>query len=218
MRLAWILVAATVRLAHADSPSTIASATTESAPTHTLAVAINEPIGWSNGDALGFSAYAAISSHQVIHFNVATWDRQNPAGNALLFLATQEDFSGDGRYTDVGAAWMYFPRRAYDGFSLEAGAVLRRRSTFDYKDDFTEDGTTIESTLIAGRALVGWSWLGWNRVFVSLQLGASVGRESGTQTTRTNTDTLMPMTQSGSIDRTTISPEGFLRFGVLLNP
>jgi hypothetical protein len=217
MRLALILVAATIRLAHADSPSTIASATTESAPTHTLALAINEPVGWNHGNAVGFSGYGAITEHQVIHLNVATWERgADDLGGALLFLATQGNLNGYGRYTDIGAAWTYFPRRAYDGSSLEVGALVRHRNTFEYADDFTNDGTSVQSTTVAGRALVGWSWLGWNRVFVSLQVGASVGREFGTQTERVEMETGGSTSRASSVDRTTVSPEGFVRFGVLL--
>jgi hypothetical protein len=220
MRLALILVAATLHLAHADSPSTIASATTESAPTHTLALAINEPFGWNHGNAVGFSAYVAITEHQVIHLNVATWKRNaDDVGGALLFLATQGTLDGYGRYTDVGAAWMYFPRRAYDGFSVELGALVRRSDTFEYLNDFDPDGTQVTSTTLGARALVGWSWLGWNRVFVSLQVGVSAGRESGTQTvlaTQYNGSTMTETMQSSSVARATISPEGFVRFGVLL--
>jgi hypothetical protein len=219
MRLAWILVAATFHLAHADSPSTIASATTESAPTHTLALATNEPFGWNHANAVGLSAYAAITEHQVIRVNAATWTQgTQDLGATLLFIATQAEVNGSGRYTDVGAAWTYFPRRAYDGASVELGAFVRRRNTFNYHDDFTDDGTTVESTIVAGRALVGWSWLGWHRVFVSLQVGASVGREYGTQTDRVQMDTGGFAYRASSVDRTTISPEGFVRFGVLLNP
>jgi hypothetical protein len=220
MRLALILIAATARLAHADSTSTTASMTTESAPTHTLALAINEPFGWNHANAVGFSAYGAITEHQVIHLNVATWERgADDVGGALLFLATQEELNGSGRYTDVGAAWMYFPRRAYDGFSVELGALVRRRDTFEYLNDFDPDGTHVTSTTLGGRALVGWSWLGWNRVFVSLQVGMSAGRESGTQTvlaTQYNGTTMTETMQSSSVARAMVSPEGFVRFGVLL--
>jgi hypothetical protein len=222
MRLALILVAAAVRLAHADSPSTIASSTTESAPTHTLAFAINEPVGWNHGNAVGFSGYGAITEHQVIHLNVATWKRNgDDVGGALLFLATQGNLDGNGRYTDVGAAWMYFPRRVYNGFSVELGALVRQRDTFEYLNDFDPDGTHVTSTTLAGRALVGWSWLGWNRVFVSLQLGVSAGREGGTQTvlaTQYKGTTMTETMQTSSVDRATVSPEGFVRFGVLLDP
>ena len=226
MRLAsvftLIVVAATTHLVYADSPSTIAStsATTESAPTHTLAVAINEPIGWNDANAIGISVYGAISEHQVIRLNAATWRRNaDDVGGALLFLATQGELNGYGRYTDVGAAWMYFPRRAYDGFSVELGALVRRRDTFEYLNDFDPDGTYVKSTTLGGRALVGWSWLGWNRVFASLQVGASVGRESGTQTvlaTQYNGSTMTETMQSSSVARAAVSPEGFVRFGVLL--
>ena len=219
MRFALILVA-TVRLAHADSPSTIASATTELAPTHTLAIAINEPFGWNHANALALSAYGAIDAHQVIRLNVATWSHAytEDADAGLGFLLSGGDdeggVGGDGRYTDVGAAWMYFPRRAYDGPSLELGAVLRMRDTLDYRDDLSADADTYTTTTIGGRALVGWSWLGWNRVFVSFQTGLTVGRESGSHLTHLEDqmDTTMP------IHQVAVSTEAFLRFGVLLNP
>jgi hypothetical protein len=124
-----------------------------------------------------------------------------------------------GRKTDFGAAWMYSSRRAYDGFSFEAGALVRIDRSIDSPgdgDDYTD--LVHHTTTIGARALVGWSWLGWNRVFVSIQAGLSVGQEFGREEDVRYLAELAPIATSFDVDKTTISGEAFMRFGVLLNP
>jgi hypothetical protein len=92
--------------------------------------------------------------------------------------------------------------------------VLRMRDTFEYRDDFGDDTDTYTTTTIGGRALVGWSWLGWNRVFVSFQTGLMVGRESGSHLAHVEEQ----MDVTTPVHQVAVSTEAFVRFGVLLNP
>ena len=61
--------------------------------------------------------------------------------------------------------------------------------------------------------MIGWSWLGWDRVFASLQLGASFGQEEGTRLR----DVQDEMDVTTSLDQFAVEAEGMVRFGVLLN-
>jgi hypothetical protein len=214
--LAFVVIA---RVAAADpAPTVRASAVSSDAPpAHRFALAVNEPLGWFGAGALGLSAYGSIDAHQVIRLNVASWSRARTEGaeEAAAFLISGADggAGADGRYTSASASWMYFPRRAYDGPSLELGALVQARHTHDYDDDLSTDATTITSTRVAGTAMIGWSWLGWDRVFASLQLGASYGREWGTHLR----DLQDEMDVTTSLDRFGVEAEGMVRFGVLLN-
>lgn len=218
MRLALALLAV-ARVAAADpGPAVTAAATATDAPAnHRFALAVNEPLGWIDAGALGLSAYGSLDQHQVIRLNVSSWSRARTEGAeeaAAALLAGADGGAGaDGRYTSASASWMYFPRRAYDGLSLELGALLQHRHTHDYDSDLGDDATTITSTRVAGTAMIGWSWLGWDRVFASFQVGASFGREAGTQVRHVEEQ----MDVTTSLDRFAINPEAFVRFGVLVN-
>ena len=224
MRIAiLVLVLATFsRTAAADGPSVDhAVQVPDAGPAHRFALAVNEPFGWPGAGALGFSAYGSIDQHQVIRLNVASWSHARTADARVFFTvllegAVDADVAGpeaDGRYTTVTASWMYFPRRAYDGFSVELGALVQVQHTFDYDDETHPDGTSIDATRYAGSAMIGWSWLGWDRVFASLQVGASYGHDGGGQLRHVDGQ----MDVVTSIDRFSVQGEAFMRFGVLLN-
>jgi hypothetical protein len=210
MRLAFVLLVA-ARAASAD-PSGFTTA-------HPIALAVNDPLAWADARAFGASGYVALDAHQVLRLNVANWDTK-----LSVDLEQIEDgfFTSDerrGRKTDFGAAWMYFPRRAYDGFSFEAGALVRIDRSVDSPgegDDYSD--LMHHTTTVGARALVGWSWLGWNRIFVSLQAGLSIGQEFGHEQDIHYVAEAAPMSTTSSVDKTTISGEAFMRFGVLLNP
>ena len=220
MRLAVLALASLASTAHADpaTPAVAATVPATAAPAeHRFALAVNEPLGWIDAGALSVSGYGSIDQHQVIRLNVSSWShhRTLEAGDAFAAIVTsgESGASGNGRYTTAGASWMYFPRRAYDGLSIELGALVQLRHTKDYTDDFSDDATTIDTTRIAGSAVLGWSWLGWDRVFASLQVGASVGRDSGSQLSHVENQ----MDVTTPIDRVGVEGEAFMRFGVLLN-
>jgi len=216
---ATLLVLATFAgTAAADGPSVVhAVAASDPPPEHRFALAVNEPLGWIGAGALGLSGYGSIDQHQVIRLNVASWSHQrtSEAGDAFAAIVAGADggAAAGGRYTTASASWMYFPRRAYDGLSLELGALVQVRHTFDDYDDLSFDRTTTDTTRYAGSAMIGWSWLGWDRVFASLQVGASYGHDGGAQLHQVETK----MDTITSIDRFSVQGEAFMRFGVLLN-
>jgi hypothetical protein len=186
---------------------------------HAIGIGVNEPLGWVDAAAIGASAYLAIGTHQVIRANFATWNHAHSAGygaatTGWLVSADGSQYQG-GRYTDGGVSWMYFPRKAFDGFSVELGVLARHRDTFDI-DDFNQN-YAVTSNRYAGRVLVGWSWLIRQRAFIAVQAGMSSGIERGTQTV-TDTES-PPMTYPPTItkiDRLTTELEGMVRFGFLL--
>jgi hypothetical protein len=186
--LTLIIVLAT-RLAHADSSE------------HPIAIAVNEPLAWSHGDAFSIGAYAALTQHQVVRASYSTWSQQWGAPFDQDILA--------GGYSSIAAAWMYFPRRPYDGLSLEAGGVVKWRDTFEQFDDFELDQQSFATTLVAASAMVGWSWLIYDHAFVSLQVGGSLGWEHGSQQ---EIGERMPLTTS-EIHHLEFSKEAMLRFG-----
>jgi len=218
---AIVLVLATFAgTAAADGPSVehaVGLPASDAPPDHRFALAVNEPLGWIDAGALGLSGYGSIDQHQVIRLNVASWShgRTADAGDAFAAILAGADggAGADGRYTTASASWIYFPRRAYDGLSLELGALVQVRHTHDYDDDLSSDGTTIDTTRYAGSAMIGWSWLGWDRVFASLQVGASYGHDGGGQLRHLDGQ----MDVVTSIDRFSVQGEAFMRFGVLLN-
>jgi hypothetical protein len=219
MRFAFALLVA-ARVAYADPLSATAQTSSGFTTAHPIALAVNEPFAWLDGSAFGASAYAALDAHQVIHLNVANWAH---SGRSIDIQQLEDGFftsdERSGRKTDIGAAWMYFPRRAYDGFSFEAGALVRIDRSIDSPgegDDYTD--LMHHTTTIGARSLVGWSWLGWNRIFVSLQAGFSIGQEFGHEQDIRYLAGYAPMSTTSEIDKTTISGEAFMRFGVLLNP
>src|ERR1700710_341268 len=79
---------------------------------HAIGIAVNEPLGWVDAAAIGASAYLQISTHHVVRANFATWNHAHTFASA-----TEAKYAG-GRFTDGGVSWMYFPRKAYDGFSV----------------------------------------------------------------------------------------------------
>jgi len=217
MRFAVLAVASFASTAHADPAVTATIPATDAPAEHRFALAVNEPLGWIDAGALAVSGYGSIDDHQVIRVNVSSWShgRTVDAGDAFAAIVAGADggAGADGRYTTAGASWMYFPRRAYDGLSVELGALVQLRHTHDYDDDLSDNATTIDTTRIAGSAMLGWSWLGWTRVFASLQVGASVGHDSGAQVRHEE----FKMDVTSPIDRVGVEGEAFMRFGVLLN-
>jgi hypothetical protein len=177
---------------------------------HAIGIAANEPLGWVGAAAVGASVYVAIDEHQVIRANFATWNHSHSLGETP---GTSDDTGG--RYTDGGVSWMLFPRKAFDGPSIELGVLARHRDTFDIDDE--EHDTAIKSNLYAGRILVGWSWLIKQRAFISVQVGFSTGSEHGTRTVTDISDpTEMPPPSVTNIDPANTSTEGMARFGFLL--
>jgi hypothetical protein len=189
----------------------LAAATASAEPAvegHAIGVAVNEPLGWVDAAAIGASAYLQISAHNVVRANFATWDHAHTST-----FGSEAKYAG-GRYTDGGVSWMYFPRKAYDGFSVELGGVVRHDNSWDI-DDFDQKLTN-DKNVYGARVLVGWSWLFKERGFISAQLGASVGPEHGTITSEDTVEPGVYMPITTRVDRIHVSPEYNLRFGFLI--
>ena len=189
-------------LAHADidTPSQLTTRTTSVA---TVGLAVNPPLRWfGDSRAFGASLYVGFGGHHVVRGNLARY----AYGDLGLGEATF-----DGTTTDVGASYLYFPRRAFDGFVVEAGALYRHEDGVAHGPFW--DDTAEHTTFYGGRAMLGWSWLFAEHLFVSVQAGASVGHERGTIATY-STDVMDPVTKVTVVDGLAIVPEGMIRIGV----
>lgn len=169
-----------------------------------IAIGVNLPIRWDK--SFGGSLYVGLSQHVAIRTNVATYDDLRLAG---IFNGGY-DGGTDGRTIDVGAGVVYYPRRLWDGLTLEAG-VLRR--TADITMTGTRGGDEIidrRTTMYGVRALVGWSWLIKNHVFLSVAGGSAFGYERGTEDwSWEHSDSTM----STSVSQTVTPLEGYIRVG-----
>lgn len=169
-----------------------------------FALALNPPVGWFRGlwwplrSSFGASLSVGLTRHHAIRTNVARYD-----GFELLpLLLAAADLQGPpaiGSVVDASIGWVYYPRRLFDGFMLEAGVLRRERDVEEFH--LFEPGARIQSVTHAGRATVGWSWPIGSHLFVSTAAGVSVGRETGTRN----------MT---AIDRVQVHPELYVRFGL----
>ncbi|MFN0245723.1 MAG: hypothetical protein ACKV2T_02370 [Kofleriaceae bacterium] len=172
---------------------------------HRIAVAVNPPLRWA-GEQQAFAAsfYVALGGHHVVRGNFARYAYGHP-------LATETTY--DGNTNDLGASYMYFPRRAFDGFNLEAG-YLRRTEDGVGHGPF-EDDDTEKTTLHAARAMIGWSWMFAERGFFSVQVGASFGKNTGTME-RCYSSCMDEDPDVTRISETTTTLETSFRFGVAL--
>jgi hypothetical protein len=177
-------------------------ATSEAVPPR-FAFGLSSPVGWAFG-SFGASGYVRIDRHVAVRANIAT------RGGGGLFGYFIEDSPG-GMITDYGISAVWYPRRAWDGFLIEAGALLRARNT--YVTGFEADArVTTRSTRYAGHALIGWSWGFASCMFVAVAAGGSWGRESGKATSvdgGSGGDTM-----TSPVRRKQLDGEGYLRFGV----
>jgi len=202
-------------IARAEEPpaSGPAPAATESAP---VAIGTNLPLLWKNGDALSASLYVGVSDHHAIRGNVASYKNLSTvAGDAIVGILANSDGSEasfSGRTTDLGIAWVYYPRSVLDGFMLEAGALRRARDVSVHDSNRTPERVTTTTTVYAARAMIGWSWLLGRHVFVATGVGLSVGHESGTELFETEYN---GMTTSANVSRIDVSAEAYLRMGAV---
>jgi hypothetical protein len=173
------------------------------------AIAVNPPLGWSE-HSVGVSAYVAPTKRHVVRVNLAqNWWPPNQIPAALL--QSEMEALYDGSITDLGASWMFFFRRAFDGPSVELGFL--HRTTHGSRIESNEE--RIDSTFIAARALVGWNWSIRDRVFVSFHVGASFGPTTGTKTICSDEcSDAGSMSEVRRIEWTGGQIEGFWRIGV----
>jgi hypothetical protein len=173
----------------------------------------NLPFLWNDANSIAASLSVSVAPRHAIRANVATYKNH---GSALLNLAALpaggSEIDHNGRFTDASINWVYYPRRAWSGLLLEAGA-LRRRSDTGTFDSFTSPEVVHTDTVIyAARAMLGWSWLMQQHVFFAAGVGLSVGRESGIQRATYESDGRMTREP---IARLHLSGEGYVRVGVV---
>jgi hypothetical protein len=177
-----------------------------------MAIAVNSPLGWIGGSSVAGSLYARVAPHQALRFNVASYEFGTPGAAVVGVLGEEDEGSYDGRLLDISAGWMYFPRRVWDGPTLEAG-VLHRSGPTSVRDEFAEyEIVERDAQLFAGRALVGWSWHIADSALVSFAAGASMGYETGSEKdTKMTLGSTVPMTHD--VSQWKAGFEGYLRFG-----
>jgi hypothetical protein len=175
-------------------------------PMERLAIAVNEPAGWTQL-TFGISAYTALTPHQALRANFTTHQPENAFDLIPVDLSGGDDGSHAGYIRDFSVGWMWFPRRVYDGPSIEFDALVRLRHQVDMGDG---DTITTDATTIGGRTTIGWSWRLYKRFFISAAFGASAGHRRGNVTT--------DMTNEAALPDTETALEGFVRFGVLAGP
>ncbi len=179
-----------------------------------VAITVNQPFRWLDGGSIAVSGYVGLAAHHAMRANVSRYDyTSNLVGDLIAGLHGDDGNESlyQGHLTDVGVAWIYFPRRLWSGFSFEAGLLGRHRNT-SVEDDFATPAIVeTRSMTIAGRAMLGWNWLIARHMFVSLAFGVSAGYETGKETTA---QTLFePMFTAHDVGRMHVSGEGFLRLG-----
>lgn len=213
-RVAFVLVLATTA-ATATTSADPDIALTARADRPQIALAVNPPVRWANGEALAGSIYVGFHRHHAIRANVARWDNHDDAFGTLIgdafFGGDGSDATESGRYLDGGIGYMYFPRKLWSGPSLEAGFLVRNQHT-RVEDDFAPLGIVeTHTTTLAGRALAGWSWLVYGHAFISVAVGVSHGYETGRETT--SRQTFMPVYETHHVSGSKTAGEGFLRIG-----
>ena len=180
-----------------------------------IAVGVNPPTSWPDGNAIGASLYVGISERHAIRANVARYKYRRPPGESISVLLGAEELpSYSGHTTDLGISLVYHPRRLWRGFTWEIG-VLRRARDHRIERIEEEDADPValatRTTEYAGRGMIGWSWLMFDHVFLAISGGLSVGHESGTETTGRSADAMPVQTK---VSRLVHEFEGMARLGV----
>lgn len=165
-------------------------------------IAVNNPMMWRDQESIGVSLYYRFQRKQVIRINFAHYKLAGtPVEHAIGFMREgylePPDDRYTGRMTDLGVGWIYFPRRAFDGPSIELGAVWRDN------DHYHSTGRISHDEL--ARALVGWSWLMHEHLFVAVAAGGSVGGSTGT----------VGSAMGGEFSTWTAGFEGYVRIGLV---
>ncbi len=115
-----------------------------------------------------------------------------------------------GHTTDLGIGWVYYPQRGWTGWTLELGALRRERDHRVDDENAKPEIVVTQTTTYAGRAMVGWTWLIHNQVFVAVAAGISVGHAAGTEASARSAE---DMTVRTTVSRSDVSGEGLLRLG-----
>jgi hypothetical protein len=178
-----------------------------------LAISTNVPFMWPH--SVSGSVAVGFKTHHAIRANIASYENSGAIGvliGDLFFDGDGSDAISKGRNLDVGVSYMVFPRRLWDGFFVEAGALIRDKHK-DVTDEYASPEIVItDTTTIAARGHIGWSWRVGDHFFIQAAVGASTGREIGRETTGS---VLYPdrMMETHDVSRSATSAEGFFRIG-----
>jgi len=171
------------------------------------ALGVNTPLGWYQG-SYGGSLSIGLSPHLAIRANVAYRGHRDLLEELANGVAGGEVPSYSGRVIDYGAGLVWYPRRRWEGFMLEAGALLRDRAIrTSYEFEVVKNWTTT----LSGRGMIGWSWrLG--PAFVAAAVGFSAGYEVGREAVTPESFQSMPST-TRDLARLQVDGEAYLRIG-----
>jgi hypothetical protein len=182
-----------------------------------VAVTTNVPLRWSEASSIAGSLHVAVAKRHAIRANVISHEHQPATWQVaadILKRGEGEFGRHEGRTTDIGIGWVYYPSEMFRGFMLEVGALRRARDN-RVSDDFrTPEVTARQTTTHAGRLMLGSSWVWWKHVFFAWGIGASLGRETGTETFQ---DRQYPptMERTQAVHRGTFELEGYFRLGAV---
>jgi hypothetical protein len=194
--------------AYADPAAGAESAPVAETPSLRFALAVNAPLGWAT-HSFGVSGYVRLNEHLAVRGNLASYQNSEALKGTIGAITGNDGTGYGGTILDVGIAGVWYPRRVWDGFLLEVGALRLERNVYVWPE--SESKTFTRSIEYAGRALVGWSWLIHQRAFIAIAAGLSVGHESGNDTT---TPDGMP-TITKPVHRGRSDGEGYIRIGVM---
>lgn len=150
-------------------------------PERGLAVGVSFPVRFFAGD-IGVSLSYGFARHYAVRANFASFTELGP-------LDFDSEASHSGRSTDVGAGLVWYPRRLWSGPTFELGALAR---TIDRKIVDEDDTETTDTSLVAGRALLGWSWR-YKEAFLAVAVGCALGYERGTESFAESPDDMPPV-------------------------
>lgn len=213
-RIIALVLAITAMLA-----ASVAAADSSAGSPLQLAVAINAPTSWGEREAYAGTAYMGLGRRHGVRVNMASYNYSRTATDLLLALsATSSETNYDGRVQDLSIGWQFFPRSLWDGFGIETDVLVRRSDVRADERIWASSLSETESTTIAGRVMIGWSWLLGDRLMIALSAGLSHGVETGRERTfREDPGSYggdLMLAADERITRQVTAAEGFLRFGV----
>jgi len=175
-------------------------------------IGLNSPLGWLM-QSFGGSLSVGLGGHGALR---ATFTRNQAEPIPLLLVTGGESAPVFGRIIDAGLGWVWYPRQLWDGFTIEAGALLRNRRDSAHHEDVSIVKT--HSMTYAARAMIGWSWRITHHTFLAIAAGVSVGHETGRETTSPYEPKPDGMDVTRQLSRVAITPESYLRFGLAFGP
>src|SRR5262249_19686067 len=125
--LITIVIAGAPGLARAETPAQNAQARDGHDLVIPIAAGVNAPWGWAVG-SFGASLSVGFEHHHAVRANFATYKFDDALEIAGEVLAGEEgDTARAGRLYDYGLSYVWYPRRLWDGLTVEAGMLVRDR-------------------------------------------------------------------------------------------